>query len=88
MPKEGERTRQRWRFDPELPDGCDLPDDQRAALSFSMLDRELEGKPSFELFCRDIERDFADAGLVCQCCAGAFVARPPICARTSAGGPR
>ena len=37
-----------------------------------MVDRELEGKASFELFCRDIERLFAEARLGCQCCAGAY----------------
>ena len=42
--------------------------------------RELEGKPSFEVFCRSIERSFAVAGLVCRCCAEVFGDPCPTCA--------
>ena len=56
-----------------------LPDEERAALDFSMVDREIEGKAGFEVFCRDIERTFANAGFACQCCAGAYGA-DDICA--------
>ena len=79
VPHGGGRPKKRWRFHCELPHGCHLSADERAALNFSMLDRELEGKPSFEVFCRSIERSSADAGLVCQCCAEAFGAPCPTC---------
>merc|ERR1711969_382816 len=69
-PGEGRRPRKRWRFHCKLPDGCVLPDEERVALDFSMVDRGLEGKAGFEVFCRAIERACADAGLVCQCGAG------------------
>ena len=79
VPNEGRRRRKRWCFHCELPQGCRLPAEERAALNFSMVDRELEGKPSFEVFCRSIERSFADAGLVCQCCAEVFGDPCPTC---------
>ncbi len=82
----GRRARKRWRFHCALPPGCVLPDAEQAALEFSMVDREIEGKAGFEVFCRDIERAFAEAELVCQCCAGAFGADDVCGACTHAVG--
>ena len=68
----GRRPRKRWRFHCTPPPEAGLSDEQKEALSVSMIDRALQGEPGFEVFCRKIERTFADAGLVCQCCAGAY----------------
>ena len=62
-----QRPQKRWRFHCALPPGTGLSDAQQEALGFSMLDRELEGWPGFEVFWREIERSFADAGAACQC---------------------
>ena len=67
----GKRPQQRWEFKCTLPSDVQLSPEQKATLDFSMLDRELVGKPGFEIFCKEIERTFGEADVLCHCCASA-----------------